>query len=608
MPEETLAYYPVIKVDGANMPVSAMDMLLDLEVNTTLGVPSMFILRFSDDKDLSLSNGSDFDIGKEVEIEMPDDGTSVAVMKGEITAIEPDFTEGMITILTIRGYDKSHRLNRETITKSFIDMKDSDIVGELAGNAGLSADTEDTSTVRTIVHQDNQTDLAFLHMLAYRNGFEAFVDSSTLYFRKPQGDLGDIDLEWGNNLLSFRPRVSGAKQVNEVTVKSWDPKTKTAIVGQVTSPTSTDSQGGISDAGGSAAETAFGAAKHMEVHHNVKDQDEAQKIAQGIMNRISASFVQAEGVALGKPTIVAGKKVNLASLGDKYNGNYLVTSSTHVYSQEGYKTYFTVEGGSYPLMADLIGEQRATKWGGVFPAVVTNNNSADDDWGNVKVKFPWMPEGSSGELESGWARISTIGAGPERGIYWMPEIDDEVLVAFEHGDFNRPYIIGSLWNGTDAPPTPIGEAVANSKTEVRILKTRAGNLIRLTDTDGSEMIEIIDAKEKTSLTINAASGSEEFNVTTAGKVILEATGDIELTATGDLTLKGANVNIESTSGDVTIKSAVNATVEGTANATLKAGANAEVKATAQAKVSGTAGVGIESPAITEVKGSLVKIN
>jgi uncharacterized protein involved in type VI secretion and phage assembly len=605
MPEDTLAYYPVIKVDGANLPVETMNMLLDLEINTTLGVPSMFVLRFSDDTDLSLSNGSDFDLGKEVEIEMPDtdEETSVAIMKGEITAIEPDFTEEMITILTIRGYDKSHRLNRETITKSFIDMKDSDIVGELAGNAGLSADTEDTSTVRTIVHQDNQTDLAFLHMLAHRNGFEAFVDSSTLYFRKPQGELGEIDLDWGNNLLSFRPRVSGAKQVNEVTVKSWDPKTKTAIVGQVTSPTSTDSQGGISDAGGSAALSAFGEAKHMEVHHNVKDQDEAQKIAQGIMNRISASFVQAEGVALGKPTIVAGKKVNLEALGEKFNGNYLVTSATHVYSQEGYKTYFTVEGGSYPLMADLIGKQPATKWGGVFPAIVTNINS-EDDWGMVKVKYPWMP----GECESGWARIATIGAGPERGIYWMPEIDDEVLVAFEHGDFNRPYIIGSLWNGTDAPAAALDEVVVGGKVDVRLFKTRAGNLIRLTDTDGSEMIEIIDAKEATSLTINAASGSEEFNVTTTGKVILEATGNIELTATGDLTLKGAKVNIESTTGDVVIKSAVNATVEGTANATLKAGANAEVTATAQAKVSGTAGLSVSSPAITEVKGSLVKIN
>jgi uncharacterized protein involved in type VI secretion and phage assembly len=211
-----------------------------------------------------------------------------------------------------------------------------------------------------------------------------------------------------------------------------------------------------------------------------------------------------------------------------------------------------------------------------------------------------MPEDNGVELESGWARIATIGAGPDRGIYWMPEIEDEVLVAFEHGDFNRPYIIGSLWNGKDKPAAALSEVVADGKVDVRLFRTRAGNLIRLTDTDGSEMIEIIDAKEKTSLTINAASGSEEFNVTTAGKVTIKADGDIALTATGDLTLKGANVTIQSTTGKVAIDAAGDATID--------SGMSATIKASLQAEVSGDAGTSIKSSAITEVKGSLVKIN
>ena len=152
-------------------------------------------------------------------------------------------------------------------------------------------------------------------------------------------------------------------------------------------------------------------------------------------------------------------------------------------------------------MADLIDqsmvEQRSTQlWGGVVTAIVTNNNDPDS-MARVKVKFPWLDDA----LESNWARVTGVGAGNAYGFLWLPEVNDEVLVAFEHGDFDYPYVVGSLWNGQDKMPETTTAAVANGKVVIRTLKTTAGHIIRLTESSSVKKIEIIDSTSQTSVTL-----------------------------------------------------------------------------------------------------------
>ena len=96
----------------------------------------------------------------------------------------------------------------------------------------------------------------------------------------------------------------------------------------------------------------------------------------------------------------------------------------------------------------------------------------------VKVKYPWLDN----EHESNWARVASPGAGATRGLLMTPEVNDEVLVAFEHGDMNRPYVVGGLWNGKDKPQRV---AAKNGKVEFRSLKTRVGHEIMLQDGEGA---------------------------------------------------------------------------------------------------------------------------
>lgn len=164
---------------------------------------------------------------------------------------------------------------------------------------------------------------------------------------------------------------------------------------------------------------------------------------------------------------------------------------------------------------------------GVVIGIVTNNQDPDK-MARVKVKFPWLSDSD----ESHWARIATPMAGKDRGIYFLPEVDDEVLVMFEHGDVRFPYIIGALWNGKDTPP----EKNSDGKNNIRLIKSRSGHIIRLNDENGKETIEIIDKSNKNFLKIDTAKNS----------ITITADQDIKLSAPkGSIELDARNINIKS---------------------------------------------------------------
>jgi uncharacterized protein involved in type VI secretion and phage assembly len=170
--------------------------------------------------------------------------------------------------------------------------------------------------------------------------------------------------------------------------------------------------------------------------------------------------------------------------------------------------------------------------------------------GRVKVKFPHLDS-----QESDWARLVTPMAGADRGLFLRPEVGDEVMVAFEHGDPRRPHVLGSLWSSTDKTPSDDGNATRNNW---RFIKSRSGHIIKLDDTSGAEKIEVVDkdgnrkvvidsANQKIQvicevgdIEITASAGAVKVN---AVSVQVNAQGNMSLVATGTMTIKGAAVNI-----------------------------------------------------------------
>jgi uncharacterized protein involved in type VI secretion and phage assembly len=123
---------------------------------------------------------------------------------------------------------------------------------------------------------------------------------------------------------------------------------------------------------------------------------------------------------------------------------------------------------------------------GTYPALVTDVADPDDQ-GRVEVRLPWIDE-SEGRSATRWARLATLMAGGERGSWVIPEVDDEVLVAFMAGDPSRPVVVGALWNGVDAPPEQMDAAGSN---DVRSFTSRAGHQLRFVDATGDERVELL---------------------------------------------------------------------------------------------------------------------
>jgi uncharacterized protein involved in type VI secretion and phage assembly len=183
------------------------------------------------------------------------------------------------------------------------------------------------------------------------------------------------------------------------------------------------------------------------------------------------------------------------------------------------------------------------RWYGVYPALVTNVVD-EDGQGRVKVTLPWAPDTGSERYEA-WARVATLMGGKDRGSWFIPDPNDEVLVAFENGDPSRPYVLGGLWNGRDAPPASMDQAGKNAQ---KVLRSRNGVRITLDDTDGKEALTL-ETPGGQKITLQDGPGSIELTDANGNTVRLDASG-IMLTSSGKVTIQASTVEV--TSGSVTV--------------------------------------------------------
>jgi uncharacterized protein involved in type VI secretion and phage assembly len=191
--------------------------------------------------------------------------------------------------------------------------------------------------------------------------------------------------------------------------------------------------------------------------------------------------------------------------------------------------------------------ETAGKWYGVYPALVTDIKDPYGQ-GRVKIVLPGMAGQSINEdpKRGGyWARLATLMAGNDRGSWFIPDVDDEVLVAFEGGDPSHPYVIGALWNGQDSPPESMDGDGNNHR---KILQSRNGVKITLDDTDGQESMQLeTPAGQKiTMLDGNNSLKIEDNN----GNSIEFYSNGIKLNASNKLTISVSQVEISANRVDV----------------------------------------------------------
>jgi len=171
-----------------------------------------------------------------------------------------------------------------------------------------------------------------------------------------------------------------------------------------------------------------------------------------------------------------------------------------------------------------VSREADQRYYGVVVALISDNADPDKR-GRVKLTFPWFSDSMTTE----WCRVAQPYAGGGYGFYWMPEVGDEVVVAFMHGDMRTPIVIGGLYNGKDLPP------FARNGSDPKYLQTKAGHRILFEDEDGQQKIEIIDATGDNSIVIDCSSNA--INVTAQGDISIEATGQLKLSGNSGVSIE-----------------------------------------------------------------------
>jgi phage protein D/phage baseplate assembly protein gpV len=595
----------LVEIDGNPLAEDLAPFLVSAYVDDSQQLPDTFVLRFRDPNRMVLSKSA-AKVGSviKISVQVADAAQPEPLISGEVTALEAEYDTGG-TFTVIRGYDQTHRFFRGRRTASYQQMTASDIVTKIAQQAGLQiGEVTATTTVFDHYSQAGQTDWEVLSALARANNMEIAVRESKFSFSAPAvasaappaGGTANTDplvLQLGNDLLRFRSILTSAGQVGKVEVRGWDVATKNALTAtegatttRIDLPTVTPQQ---------LAKT-FGDPTYVATDVPYRTQAEVDEAAKALADEIASGFAEFEGTARGNPKLRAGAAVSIDALGEPFDGKYTITTSRHRFDPlTGYTTSFSVTGRRDRTLLGL-----ASNGHGKAPAHIVIGQVSDaadpEKAGRVKLAFPWLSE----DYVSDWARTVQPGAGNDRGWQVLPEVGDEVLVAFEQGDFRRPMVVGGLFNGVDTMPRGPMDLVDGGTGHInrRSMVSRLGHRVDLVDASGKEGVRIATTDEKLKLIMDHSGTT----------ITLHADGKVVIEGTQGVTIDSASANMELKGNQIAIKATGGVTVDGGSGAVdVKAGSQLSLTGMS-AKLEGSSTTEVKGGATCSIQAGMVKIN
>jgi phage protein D len=581
---------PVIKTDGADLSAIVNNALIDMRISLGLRLPGRARITFLDDG-FSISAGQTFKLGSKIVITT---AKGDALFTGEVTGVELEVEHGAPN-MTVIADDVAFKMTLGNKARTFTKVTYSDVVQKIAGEYGITApEITPTSSVHDYLLQTD-SDFGFLCELSDRVGYDWWIDANGKLHFHPMGSKKGATpaLSWGtsgpNGMLHFSVRAS-ALHPQKVTVRGWDAGSATEVQATNRAVTGTPEAGLVAPyvkppdlASKGAVDTGF---------RMFTTQSEGLDLATSAATLAASSAVTAEGLCEVNANIQVGYQVEVAEVGPA-SGKYAVTEVEHSYTRRGFLTRF-VAGERVPtglvdtLSAPVVSSFRQDA---LVVGVVTNTGDSESPKGSVKVKYPALGD----KVESAWARVVAMGAGASRGMTFVPEVNDEVIVGFESGDVTRPLVLGGLYSTKN---TALDFGVAEGKVAKRQIVSRLGHVIELGDGQSP-------ADQRIALTLAGGEFAVDLSKeglaakVPSGKPVSISAGDskFEIDGSGNITISGQKITIKATQ-DVEI-SGLN----------VKAKANMAIEASGtQAKVTGSAQAELSAGGPTTVKGAVVMIN
>lgn len=445
--------------------------------------------------------------------------------------------------------------------------------------------------------QHNQSAYSYVSRLAAQHGEWFYYNGSQLVFGTP--DTEELELTYGFDLKEYNLKLLPQSHNYNFFANDY-------LLNEIHEKDAKDISSGANGYSGfvsSKANSIFN--KETKVWHNLYNDTQAKQrldtSTEYQKKAIEIKQVQLSGVS-DNPGVKLGSIIKIES------ANYRITSVTHTNNENGdYQNHFeavTAEFDAYPNTNINAFPKSETQ------TAIVMENADPDGLGRIRVQMPWQQ--ITGAMTP-WIRIVTPHAGADKGFHFIPEIGEEVLLGFEGGNAEHPFMLGSLYNGGAT-----AGAFQSDANDIKTIRTRSGHTIELNDTDGEEKIQIYDNEgsiiifdtQAKSLTINATEtidiSAKNINITAEENITIGAQGNIETASEGDTSIiSNGAMDIQATS-DANLTSSAAVTIEASSDATLT-GANALVSGQATAELSGTQAK-VAGSAMTEITGGIVKVN
>ncbi len=563
-----------ILIDGSELNTAYQVVSVDVNksFNRISGAKIVVIDGDPATEDFPISNTDDFKPGNEIEVQAGYHQSNETIFKGIIIKHGLKVRKFKPSLLVIEAKDKAVKMTVGRKGLIYYDSTDSEIIEEVIGNYGLEKDVESTDLQHKEMVQHYSTDWDFVASRADMNSQIVLPDDGKLIVKKPDTSSDAVlTLVYGSTMMEFEAEMDARTQLESVKSHSWLYKDQEFIEEEASDPGVVEN-GNISS---SDLADVIGLSEYTLKHSgNVEDAEiKSWADAKNIKSKIAriTGRVKFQGFAGVKP----GDMIELKGVGDRFNGNVLVSGIRHQINPENWETdvQFGYSDMWFYNKEDIVDRPAA----GLVPNIyglqigVAVQLEEDPDGENrVLVKIPVIDNENNGL----WARVATLDAGDNRGSFFLPEIGDEVIVGFINDDPRDPVILGMV--NSSAKPAPLTAEDANNekgfvtRSEMKMifndekkswtLETPAGKKITVDEDEGVITIEDENGNKAT------------FN--TDG-ITIESAKDLILKAVGDVKIEGTNITIS---------------------------------ANAQFKAEGSAGAEMSTGAAAVLKGSVVQIN
>ncbi|MEM8998645.1 MAG: type VI secretion system tip protein VgrG [Bacteroidota bacterium] len=527
----------------------------------------------------AISDSDTFKPGNEIEIKLGYENLNDSVYKGVVVkqAIKIENNDAKL-VVTLK--DKTLALTLTRKNGIFTDVKDQELITEIAQDYGVTANVDSTTVLHKEIVQYYATDWDFIVNRAEVNGLMVITDSGSLTVAKPNVSAApELQLQYGYDIMEFDGELDATYQYSGVAGNSWDIASQSVIDATATEPTVND-QGDIS--GATLANVLNAGTNELRTTAPI-DEEAIQEWADAALLKSRLSQYKGDIIFQGSAKAKVNSTIKLLGLGNRFNGNALITGVVHTiadgqwytetkigWSDEWFAENKNISG---PIAAGLLPGIKGLQTG-----IVKQIYEDPDNEFRVQVSIPIL--GIEGEAV--WARLTNFYTGNGFGAFFMPEVDDEVVLGFMNDDPRFPIILGSVYSSAiPAPEEPneentIKTLVTQSKLELRFdeenkvvtIQTPEGNSMVLTEEDKGI---VITDQNGNSITMN----DEGVVVESKSKLTLKASEEVEIEGSS-VKISGSE-SIDASGGSVSVSGEQSTSISGSASCDISSDGQMSVK-------------------------------